>query len=141
MFYQTTNPQKGYNDRTGGLEGNRNTRPRKPVSEETREKLRTASFHKDPEYRKKLSEANRKKAQDPEYRRKLSEVQKGKQISEEVRKHMAEANRRTANDPERIRKIKEAAAKRSKDPEYRKIHYRPRRTWYIHRSSCNCRNH
>ena len=119
-YYNTTDNKFGYNHRTGGMEGSKKTGPRKPVSEETREKLKNASFHKDPEYKKKLSEANRKKWLDPEYRRKMSEALKGKPLSEEHRKHCAEANRRTANDPERVRKIVEAAKERAKDPEFRK---------------------
>ena len=119
-YYNTTDNKFGYNHRTGGMEGSKKTGPRKPISEETREKLKNASFHKDPEYKKKLSEANRKRWLDPEYRRKMSEALKDKPLSEEHRKHCAEANRRTANDPERVRKIVEAAKKRAKDPEFRK---------------------
>ena len=119
-YYHTTESEFGYNHTAGGPLGSKKTGPKKPVSEETREKLRNASFHKDPEYREKLSEANRKKWTDPEYRRKLFEARKGQIRSEESRHRIAEANRRKANDPERLRKIAEAAKKRYSDPEVRK---------------------
>ena len=121
-YYNTTDNKFGYNHRTGGMEGSKKTGPRKPVSEEARERMRIAALKRssDPEYKKKLSEADRKRWLDPEYRRKMSEALKGKPLSEEHRKHCAEANRRTANDPERIRKIVEASKERAKDPEFRK---------------------
>lgn len=124
-YYCTTKSKLGYNRRTGGMEGSKKTEPRKPVSEETREKLRNASFHKDPEYREKLRKANSKSHSDPEYRRKLSEAHKGKLFSKEHRQHCAEANRRTANDSERLRKIKNSFHRHLlEDPEFAEKHYR-----------------
>ena len=121
-YYHTTESEFGYNHTAGGPLGSKKTGPRKPISEETRERMRIAALKRssDPEYRKKLSKANRKKWTDPEYRRKLFEARKGQIRSEESRQRIAEANRRKANDPERIRKISETNKKRWSDPEVRK---------------------
>lgn len=121
-YYHTTESEFGYNHTAGGPLGSKKTGPRKPISEEARERMRIAALKRssDPEYRKKLSEVQKKLHLDPEYLKKQSEARKGKSLGEEHRKHCTEANRRTANDPERIRKIVEAAKERWSDPEYRK---------------------
>ena len=118
-YYHTTKSRFGYNHRTGGMEGSKKTEPRKPVSLETREKLRNASFHKDPEYRKKLSEVSIKRCSDPEYRKRLSEALKGvpkpklKGVpkSEETRKKLSEAweeRRKRGVSEETRKKLSEA---------------------------------
>ena len=121
-YYHTTESEFGYNHTAGGPLGSKKTGPRKPISEEARERMRIAALKRssDPEYRKKLCSANKKKWLDPEYRKKQTEARKGKSLGEEHRKHCTEANRRTANDPERLRKMSEAAKKRYSDPEVRK---------------------
>ena len=121
-YYDTTESAFGYNHTAGGPLGSKKAGPRKPISEEARERIRIAALKRssDPEYRKKLCVANKKKWLDPEYRKKQTESRKGKSLGEEHRKHCTEANRRTANDPERLRKMSESQKKKWLDPEYRK---------------------
>ena len=132
-FYHSNDPEYGYNHSTGGeciASGCKHSEESKKkvseilkgrtFSEEAREKLRNASFHKDPEYKRKLCAANKKKWLDPEFRKKMSEVRKGKVFSEEHKRHIAEARKGKHHSEEARKHMAEAAKKRAKDPEYLK---------------------
>ena len=71
-FYHTNDPRHGYNHSVGGEYGHLGCKH----SEETREKMSEA--RSDPEYRRKLSKAQKKVHSDPEYLKKLSEVAKNR---------------------------------------------------------------
>lgn len=104
--YDSTNPDKGYNNSTGGECGSLGVHP----SEETREKLRKKATYPSEETRKKMSEA-RKGKKLPEYwkqhikegksniseetRKKLSEARKGKKLSEETKKKIGQKSKET----------------------------------------------
>lgn len=80
-YYQTTNPEYGYNNSIGGKKHSLG-----------------CHYSLSPETKAKVAEANRRKAKDPDYRRRLSEIQKGKpkpgsryERTPEHRKRMSEA--------------------------------------------------
>lgn len=96
-YYDSMNPEKGYNKETGGHFS-------KHLSEETRQKLSESHKGKtlSKETRKKLSEANKRenhynwgKTLSEETKKKISEAQKGKTPSEETRKKLSKARNTT----------------------------------------------
>ena len=105
-LYDSTNPDKGYNNSIGGEYGSLGVHP----SKETREKLRKKATNPSEETRKKMSEA-RKGKKLPEYwkqhikegkskiseetRKKLSEARKGKKLSEETKKKIGQKTKET----------------------------------------------
>lgn len=71
--------------------------------------------HSDLEYRKKKSEATKRRFENPEVRKKLSEAKTGKKrkpFTEEARKNMSEAMKKRYENPEARKKSSEAAKKR-----------------------------
>ena len=79
---------------------------------------RPVESYEDPEWRKKLSEKQKKRWEDPEERKKQSEKAKKYLSDPEVRKKMGE--REFYQDPEYRKKLSERAKKRYSDPEVRK---------------------
>ena len=123
-YYHTTESEFGYNISSGG------------------EKSSLGCIRSE-EYRKRISEAAKKKWTNPEYRKKMSEVRKGKPgkpHSKETRKKMSQAQKERCSNPEVRKRIsetlkdwyrsEEAKKKKSEtqkknwiDPTYRKKMY------------------
>lgn len=132
-YYDSTNPDKGYNHSTGGECGSLGVHP----SDETRKKLSEShkrAYINNPEIRMKLSKAH-KGRQSPrkgahlsaEARRKLSEAKKGIHPSPETRKKLSEAHKGANNSfygkhhsDETKRKISESKKRTYLDPELRR---------------------
>ena len=95
-YFDSTNPDKGYNNSVGGecgaLGHTVSAWARREISEATKRALLN------PELRQKLSESLKRAWLDPELRRKMSEAHKGKHPSAETRQKMSEALR-GANHP------------------------------------------
>ena len=95
-FYHSNDPRYGYNHSVGG------------------EKSALGCIRSE-EYRKHLSEVNKKRYSDhPEIRRKISETQKGKPKphSEDHKRKISEAVKKRWSDPEYRRKLSEAQKNR-----------------------------
>lgn len=97
-YYNTTDNRFGYNNSSGG------------------EKSASGCIRSE-EYRKHLSEVNRKRCSDPEYRRKISEAHRGKTFSEETKRKMAEAAKKNWSDPEFRKKRSKAMKGKSHKPQ------------------------
>jgi hypothetical protein len=124
--YDSTNPERGYNNTDGGHNGSPSEKTRRriseakkghPVSEETRRKLGEVQKGKtlSPEHRRKIGEAKKGHSVSVETRRRISETEKGKVISGETRRRMSEAKKGKPNgregkhlSPEARRKMSEA---------------------------------
>ena len=117
-YYHTTEREFGYNHSSGGEKSSLGCN----YSEEYRKHLSEIQkkVHADPEYREKMSEAVKKSLSDPEVRRKMSEVQKKIHSDPEVRRKMSETAKEGWSDPEVRRKRTEAAKKKWTNPEYRR---------------------
>lgn len=76
--------------------------------------------HSDLEYRKKKSEATKRRFENPEERKKQSEYSKGKKRTEETKKKMSESAKKRYENPEERKKSSEASIKVYKNPEVRK---------------------
>ena len=89
--YDSTNPDKGYNNSTGG-------------------ECSALGMHHSVETRKKMSESSKRAyLNNPEYRRKISESNKRRHISAETRRKIGESFKRTYhNNPELRKKLSEA---------------------------------
>lgn len=74
--YDSTNPEKGYNDLLGGTTGKHS----RPYSEERLQQMSEATKARweDPEYRQRMSDAHKGKVLPPEQRQKMSEARKGR---------------------------------------------------------------
>ena len=83
--WNTTNPNKGYNNSLGGESWN--------CSEETKKKMSEAKKgkHLSEETKKKMSESKKGKYLSEETKKKLSEIKSGKQLSEEHKKKISRA--------------------------------------------------
>ena len=121
-FYHSNDPEFGYNNSSGGEYSHLGCK----YSEEHRKHLSEVQkkVHSDPEFRKKLSEAQKKVQKkvhsDPEYRKKASEVHKKKWLDPEYREKMLEANRKSHSDPEYRKKVSKDSKKKWLDPEFRR---------------------
>ncbi len=114
-FYDSMNPNKGYNLTSGGghcefseesrnkmsdarkghWSGENNPNYGKPLSEEHRRKISEAKKgkHHSEESRNKISEACKGRIVSEETKRKLSELNKGKTLSEETKRKLSEAHK------------------------------------------------
>lgn len=119
-FYDSTNPEKGYNITKGGESGNGNHhteltkqkirdamkgRPspmkgrehseevKRRISEKNKNREKRSGFHLSEETKKKIGEANKgiPKPKSEEHRRKISEAKRGTTFSEETKKKMRES--------------------------------------------------
>ena len=117
-FYESLNPEKGYNKRAAD--------PARPLSEEHRRKISEAmkGKKKSPEHIEKVRQSclGRKHKPDRDYsklkypkseehKRRLSESEKGKLVSPETRKKMSEAHRGKPLSEETRRKISKTRRK------------------------------
>ena len=94
QYFDSANPEKGYNSTLGGEGGIPNEETRRKISEAQKgEKSPNWGKKLSEEHRRKLSEANKGKKLSEERRRKLSEAKKGKKLSEEHCRKMSEANK------------------------------------------------
>mgnify|MGYP003649536997 CR=1 FL=1 len=88
--------------------------------------FRPVESYEDPEWRKKLSEAGKKRFEDPEERKKQSESIKNSETFQkavrdpERKKKISEASKKRYEDPEERRKTSETQKKRFEDPEERR---------------------
>lgn len=135
QWYDTTNPQYGYNITTGGegASGYNHTKEAKQKigaarkgklhSEEIRQKISQAQKgensymygkHHSEETKKKMSKTRTGKHQTEETKKKISEANKGKQISEKQRKIISEANKGKRLSEETKNKISAASKGRNK---------------------------
>ena len=97
----------------------RKGKPGKPVSEETKVKLRTIAQAqwRDPKYKAKHHKAVKKAMRDPEVLRRLSESHKGKELTKEHRQKIGDAHRGT----------KRSKATRKRQSEARKLWWAKRK--------------
>ena len=116
-FFDSQNPEFGYNLTTGGDECPMDN---PVVRENHREAMKKLSA--DPEWRKKHREALKKLHADPEYQKKNREAMKKVHADPEWRKKVSEANRKMAQDPEWRENVRKANQKLHADPEYQKKH-------------------
>ena len=102
--YDSTNPEKGYNDLLGGTTGKHS----RPYSEERLQQMSEATKTRweDPEYRQRMSDAHKGKVLPPEQRQKMSEAHKGQKqwneglkMSDEFRAKISERNKRMGIKP------------------------------------------
>ena len=88
--------------------------------------FRPVESYEDPEWKKKMSESQKKRWSDPENRKKISESLKNSETFQkavkdpERKKKISKASKKYFEDPENRKKISEASKKRWSDPEYRK---------------------
>lgn len=88
-FYHSNDPRYGYNNSVGGKKG-------------------ALGCTRSEEYRRKHSEAQKKRCLDPEVRRKMSEALKKSHSDPEFREKMSKAAKKRWSDPEARRKQSEA---------------------------------
>lgn len=117
-FYHSNDPNFGYNHSTGGERSSLGCKH----SEEYRKKMSEAHKKRwaDPGFREKVVEAQKKVRSDPEYRKKLSEANRKKGLNPEYREKLSKAHKGLIRSEEARKHIAEAAKKRANDPEYRK---------------------
>lgn len=113
-FYDTRNPDKGYNSREAGIHGKRSEESNEKIriartgtkaSEESKERNRisnTGRKHSE-ETKKKISEANKGKPKSEETKEKLRIGRLGKKMSDETKKKISDKGR-SADNPQRGRK-------------------------------------
>lgn len=121
-FYDSTNPEKGYNITSGGESGNgyhhtemakqkiREAMKRRPspmkgkkhseevkrrISEKNKNMQKRKGFHLSEETKKKISEANKgiPKPMSESHKQKLAEARRGKRHSEDTKKRMSEVHK------------------------------------------------
>lgn len=113
-FYHSNDPEYGYNHSSGGeksaLGCTRSEEFRRHISESNKKRA------KDPEFRKKISETLKKSLSDPEVRKKMSEANKKKWSDPEYRKHVSEAQKKVHSDPEYKKHLSEARKKQLRKP-------------------------
>ena len=113
-YYHTTESEFGYNHSSGGEKGalgcTRSEEFRRRISESNKKRA------KDPEYREKVSESIRKSLSDSEVRRKMSEERKERWSDPEYKKHLSEVQKKVHSDPEYKKHLSEARKRQLRKP-------------------------
>ena len=112
-YYQSTNPEFGYNRELGGHAQKATPETRAKLSELLRQR------YADPAARAKMSEAHRGKKITPETRAKLSEAARGRTISVETRAKLSKAQQGKKATPEAKARMAKASLGRKHTPETR----------------------
>ena len=146
-YFDSMNPEIGYNLREGGADGLFSDEAKGNVSKAITEKWQNPEYRakqteerrtrgkeqewknnmtkinrekgKDPNWVQKMTEINQERAKDPEWREKMSEVMKEKWQDPEYQDKQAKERKERAKDPEWVQKMTEINQERAKDPSYR----------------------
>lgn len=119
--YDSTNPDKGYNLKEGGLGGRLSDQAKENVSKAISDKYQNDPEYyekqlserqeravNNPEWHQKMTEINRERAKDPQWKEKMSQVGKSKwQEKEYNEKQSKERQERAINNPEWHQKMTE----------------------------------
>jgi group I intron endonuclease len=105
-FYNSTNPEFGYNLMSGGNNSKHSEETKKLISEkkknpsiETRKKMSLAAKQKDlTKQILAMKKSNTGRVRTKEHQEKLANTQRGRKVSEETRQKMREAKRKTGKD-------------------------------------------